>query len=85
MPPRNTLAWNVCEICKRHVPTFECRINNKKVKICPYCMLLFKNLCIDYNRESLDREIILSPNEELIETLSKKNSRTIKRKRKQHH
>ncbi|MDP8002751.1 MAG: hypothetical protein ACP5I6_05635 [Caldisphaera sp.] len=40
---RITLSWEYCELCKRRLPTSICKINNKYVRVCPYCIALLSD------------------------------------------
>ncbi len=66
MPPRNTLAWEVCEICGRHSPTTKCSINGRRLKLCIFCFALFGNKCGEKATKTA-----LSPNEKVIENITK--------------
>jgi len=81
MPPRNTLAWEICELCGRHIPTIECTIGDKKVKLCSFCLFLYRDLCKEL-KSKISKETSFMPNEELIESISKKNYITKKKSSK---
>ncbi|MCE4621668.1 MAG: hypothetical protein F7B95_04450 [Desulfurococcales archaeon] len=73
---RTSLSWSKCDVCRRTLPVFRCRIKGLRVNICLICAYTLSADCdevevrIGARRAELSKRSI-SPDERLIRTLKK--------------
>ncbi|ADL18846.1 hypothetical protein ASAC_0439 [Acidilobus saccharovorans 345-15] len=87
---RDTLSWEVCDICERRVPTRLCRVDSRVLRVCDECLITLQGLlsCGSVGGATAARKPReLSVNEELLSSLKEshgKEERKYTRRRAYH-
>jgi len=50
---RSTLAWESCQLCRRHGPVFHCKVGYSFMRICMNCAVTLGAACKDVELESV--------------------------------
>jgi hypothetical protein len=81
---RDTLAWEVCDICHRRLPTTLCKLNGRVIRVCQECLLTLQEelSCSQQGGQIPRRPKELEVNERLLSSLeegSKERKHTTRR------
>ena len=52
---RSTLAWESCQLCRRHGPVFDCKVGYSSMRVCMNCAVTLGAVCKGIELESVTK------------------------------